>query len=239
LLDAGVDIEASSQEDTPLIRAVVEGDVRTADLLISRGAKVSQTIFSEWRFQDAVRSVCNQPSWFSRGCTNRRRYFEVIQLFLEAGVDANETSSNTKLPLLYVVLGNPKVVALLLAAGADCNIANRYGYTLLHFAIMRGGLNVVEQLLAAGADVNARCFSYGKTAMHRAVDLKRVEIVARLLAVPELDMNAEDRMRRRVAEVVFDLYLEDPQAFRDEGIDIQNSQVIFLDQRRPPIPLDL
>ena len=248
LLDAGTNIEAEARysDDTPLFWAAYAGDLRIVDLLISRGAKVSATILGDIFIQDIVRHVCGQYFGFLRGSTSRRRYFEVIQLLLEAGADVNATDrSHGKFLLLHAAIRNPRFVALLLAAGGNCNIVDSYGMTSLHRAAMYGEQDVVEKLLAAGADVNVtmRTRSWdrsgGGTPVHLAVAHRRVDIAARLLAVPELDMSITDVEGRTVGQAVFDLYVVVPQAFRDEGIDIENSQVIFLNQRRPPIPLVL
>lgn len=77
------------------------------------------------------------------------------RLLLEAGADPNIRSRNDfgVLPLHSAAAGaRAEVVAALLQAKADPDVAQRHGYRPLHGAAENGDRRSVELLLAAGAD---------------------------------------------------------------------------------------
>jgi ankyrin repeat protein len=73
-----------------------------------------------------------------------------------------------------------KVVELLLAAGADVNLADVGGYTTLHGAAMRPEPEFLQALLAKGADVSAQTRT-GETPLHYAALLGTPATVKLLL----------------------------------------------------------
>ena len=72
-------------------------------------------------------------------------------------------------------------VRLLLASGADPNIADAKAWTLLHRAASSGRAEIVEELLSAGARVNVRS-KKGWTPLSLAVLSRHTAIVRRLVA---------------------------------------------------------
>lgn len=86
---------------------------------------------------------------------------------------------------LSAVAGHTKVVARLLAAGADVNASafKITGRTALQAAAEGGQLDTVETLLAAGANVNSDAADMdGRTALQAAAEHGELEIIERLLA---------------------------------------------------------
>lgn len=90
-----------------------------------------------------------------------------IEAMLEAKADANRRDKRGAAALHYVVNGMNEVPAsvlgraldafkVLIAAGADVNLARTDGFTPLHLAALHDYPGVVEILLAAGADPNLR-----------------------------------------------------------------------------------
>ncbi len=86
---------------------------------------------------------------------------------------------------------------LALAAGADPNATSVVGLTPLCCAAMYGTVEVVLELLAAGVDVNAGTASGGCPLVilsrRRRDGLEVDRILAELLPVPQLDLQAMDR----------------------------------------------
>jgi ankyrin repeat protein len=74
-----------------------------------------------------------------------------------------------------------KIVALLIAAGADPNFAYKRKVRPLHMAARYGPAACVDALLAAGAEVNA-VNSEWETALFRAANLGHAKVVVRLLS---------------------------------------------------------
>ena len=91
---------------------------------------------------------------------------DTVRLLASAGADVNETAADGTTPLIVTLQRgieeglwrlpggrNQDVAALLLARGADPNLAEA-GYTALHVASATGQREAVEALLAHGADPN-------------------------------------------------------------------------------------
>jgi len=83
----------------------------------------------------------------------------------------------------------PKMVSVLLEAGADPNVKNySNGSTALHFAVVKHSTSIFETLLAARADVNMRN-DVGQTPLHIAVDMEYLPLLCALLQrKPDLDV---------------------------------------------------
>jgi ankyrin repeat protein len=81
---------------------------------------------------------------------------ESARLLLEKGADANDALPNGTTALVEAAhSGQQSVGILLLEKGANPNLAE-VGYTALHAAALRSGLDLVKALLAHGANPNAR-----------------------------------------------------------------------------------
>jgi ankyrin repeat protein len=81
---------------------------------------------------------------------------ESARLLLEKGADVNDALPNGTTALVEAAhSGQQSVGILLLEKGANPNLAE-VGYTALHAAILRSGLDLAKALLAHGADPNAR-----------------------------------------------------------------------------------
>ena len=93
----------------------------------------------------------------------------------------SQAEKNTALLLEAARDGHAEVVRLLLAAGADVNAQNQFGYTALMGAAFHGHFEVVRLLLAAGADVNTQDQG-GSTALILAAINGHAEVVRLLLA---------------------------------------------------------
>jgi ankyrin repeat protein len=77
--------------------------------------------------------------------------------------------------------GHAQVVAALIAAGADSNLATTTGATALMYAARSGSTETVTRLVEAGADLNAKEKGFGQTALMVAAGLDRADVVKLLL----------------------------------------------------------
>ena len=133
---------------------------------------------------------------------------EVVKRLLDRGANVNGyADSNGDTPLLAAMASSPafapashgeaveiiqkqapvfasavKIVQLLLAHGAQVNVANRSGQTALTIAIEEKNPLLVSKLLVAGADPNAVDKSQGNaSALILAAKIRRVDIAEMLL----------------------------------------------------------
>ena len=85
---------------------------------------------------------------------------EAGERLLAAGADPRAPSrnrlANTALHAALAVRGNLRIVAALLARGADVETPAAGGYRPLHLAAARGDVSIIEMLLVRGARVTVR-----------------------------------------------------------------------------------
>jgi hypothetical protein len=115
--------------------------------------------YSEDGREEAKRQIRSRGFNVSESAFQRRVVLgndKIVELFLRAGFDPNVLTKNQE--LLMSAIDRPRVLKLLLAAGADVNRHTDRGITPLLQAV--GWLVIptatVKMLLDAGADINAR-----------------------------------------------------------------------------------
>ncbi|MCW3098860.1 MAG: ankyrin repeat and protein 1 isoform [Chthonomonadaceae bacterium] len=180
LLDAGMDLNAPGfvgneymGGHTPIFHAIQIGHQEMMRLLIARGARLD------------VRDVRGETPlhWAadSRGP-------EAMEILLDAGVEMDAVDSRGWTPLMRVAFRIlvPKDVhaafmRLLIARGADVNIHDAEGRTILMMAAGHNNPELVEMLLDAGAEIDA-VDNLGFSALTAPVLEQRDEIIALLKA---------------------------------------------------------
>ena len=103
----------------------------------------------------------------SFGVAVRYGQAEVVRVLMDK---VPETYNWTRRLTTAVDYDHVEVVKILIAAGADPNVKDEHGNTLLHNADLHGARNakVIKVLIAAGADPNVKN-EYGNTPLHDAV----------------------------------------------------------------------
>jgi uncharacterized protein len=168
LLARGADVNRKEpfHDQTALMWAAAQNHPDVVAALIKAGADVrarsrvyTQTVTSEVT-QRAGREELNYS--VPRGGSTpllfaaRSGDVESLRLLLQAGAGVNDALPNGMTALIETAhSGHQAAGMLLLDNGADAN-AHEVGYTALHAAVLRGGLDLVKALLAHGADPNLR-----------------------------------------------------------------------------------
>ena len=106
---------------------------------------------------------------------------EIVNIFLDAGIDVNSVGSGGQTPLMTACYsGSYQTVQLFLEKGADVNSVNSKGETPLMLACAhRYNRGIVQLLLEKGADINS-VNNKGETALLIATDKGYSEIISTL-----------------------------------------------------------
>jgi ankyrin repeat protein len=168
LLARGADVNRreARHDQTALMWAAAQKHSDVVARLVKAGADVearsrayTQTVTSEVT-QRAGREALNYT--VTRGGSTpllfaaRSGDSESARLLIEAGARVDDALPDGMTALVEAAHSGQQAVAmLLLEKGANPN-AGEVGYTALHAAVLRGGLDLVRALLAHGADPNVR-----------------------------------------------------------------------------------
>ncbi|MEO8255795.1 MAG: ankyrin repeat domain-containing protein [Acidobacteriota bacterium] len=162
---AAVNVKEPARGQTALMWAAAQRHPEVVRALVEHGADVDarsrvyqQTVTSEVT-QRAAREELNYT--VARGGSTPLLFAarvgdaESARILLEAGADVNDSFPDGISALTAAAhSGQQAVGILLLEKGADPNAAAG-GYTALHAAVLRNGLDLVKALLAHGANPNA------------------------------------------------------------------------------------
>jgi len=183
---------------TPLHHAIYYGSSGIAELLIAKGADVKAkdhggmtpldfaTIQNQSEIADLIRT--HEGGYGTIHGAASGGDIEAVREFLYSGADANAKDVLFGFTPLYPALFNmhEEVYKLLVAEGADVNIKQQNGKTILHLLIdvrLSSGfhpLEIIEWLIKNGSDVNAKDDD-GLTPIFLAVMAYRKEAVQLLV----------------------------------------------------------
>lgn len=159
LANAGASADRKDSEEwTPLIRAVFNGDLATVDALLRAGADPDLRAIDGWTPMHVVAN----PS----GSGNRENDLAIGQRLLDAGADLDRQNNNGSTPLYLAVLNERSEVRdFLIETSADLNKSRNNGWTPLIEAVYDGNVAAVKALTAAGANLDTK-EENGWTALH-------------------------------------------------------------------------
>lgn len=166
---------------TPLCYAIVGGDIRIVELLISRGAIIephSKLLLDHAVSADRVdivKLVINNGADPSKAPRIYDDNSEMSVLLKSHGVPSKDINAFDWMgwpPLPYVCRGDkgehPEAVLRLLELGADINVQSSKGKTALHCAAKAGFLKVINVLIENGANIDATD-NNGETPLYEAI----------------------------------------------------------------------
>ena len=176
LLAAGASVQKGAS--SPLQLAAKNGFTEIVDVLLTCGKYREQK--KTKKFYDALMMA-----------TVKGRVDVVLKL-IAVGADVNRVTWNLGTPLHYAIQhGHTAVVKLLLASGANVNIADpEDGRTPLMNAALQGSPEIANLLLAAGANINQKDHQ-GQTALIIAASVGNAEIAAILIRY-KADIDTKD-----------------------------------------------
>ncbi len=133
-LSAEATAQGDSQEDSrPEIQVNLNGNPR------ARAALESLQTRGYIQGRSVDQQTINQ--YIEKGIT------DAVQLFLDLGINPNETDRNGRLPLMIAAeAGYAEIARLLVEAGADVELTDRHGRTAEQIAYLRGHDDVVDIL---------------------------------------------------------------------------------------------
>jgi ankyrin repeat protein len=155
LLNGGADVNAGSDDHTPICQAAIFGRKEIAQTLLEAGAKASVICDSE--HGDSALMEAISRAWLSGLPADLKdTTFNLEELAESAD---SEAEGNEKLATLHEVLAASsddylEIARLLLARGADVNVIAKcdMGESALMYAAMAANVEMVKTLLAHGAD---------------------------------------------------------------------------------------
>lgn len=205
LLQYGAGAGGDALRSSELVNAAASGDSHTVQLLLDRGADVNSA--------NRDTTALGAASYACR--------FEIVSLLLERGADVNRRAAGSRLewqgsPLAMALAiydssdqisfqSRSEIAEALLANGAEVDVRNAAGETLLHRTASKGDVAAVELLLRHGADLEARSGA-GFTPLHQAVMHGWLEAAALLLS-----RGADPRTEARDGATALELAFQDPE----------------------------
>lgn len=143
LIEAGADVNAKDRiSDSPYLYAGARGHLEILKMTLAHGADLKST---------------NRYGGTALIPAAERGHVDTVRTLIEAGVNVDHVNNLGWTALLEaIILGDggerhQKIVALLVQAGADVNLADRDGVRSLQHARKRGYTKIEEALVAAGA----------------------------------------------------------------------------------------
>lgn len=166
LIDKGANVNAKfgPWDSTALMVAIRENEPTMARVLLEHGAEVN-----------ARTKVGEKPARRPAGAGGGSHGVGIIR----SGIPANGSQSPTQggfTPLMYAARdGRIDIVQMLVAKGADIELADANHITPLQMAIENENIALARYLLERGANVNSKD-DYGRTPLWLAVEMRNVEI---------------------------------------------------------------
>jgi ankyrin repeat protein len=176
-----------------LAYAAALGHVRTAMLLAARGADLEARCHEQRFTPLMLAALCSNQHQVNHSLCPRHLHLasvsqrdsdshnQVATELLRLGASAAATTrEGQQAAHLAALNGDAAALAILLAAGAEPDARDAYGWSPLLYAVQRGDQEAVALLLRAGADPN-RADSLSVSPLKHAMHLKRKHMARQLV----------------------------------------------------------
>ncbi len=187
LLEKGIDVNIKNQTGKTLIH-----------LSIDEGNNLT-TMFNAFKSANANFEAGNSEGDTPLSYALKSNKINALEGLIGIGVDLNSTNSSGQAPLHVAITNKTELeegnsadfITKLIAAGADIDVKDSYGYTPLARAVSKNELKIAKQLIESGADKNIKT-NDGKTPLIIAVSEAASHELTKLLVSEKVEINAQD-----------------------------------------------
>lgn len=184
-----------SNNQTPLFYASAQGNVRVVQALLQAGAHPDGVPQQSWP-SSSSEAMSSAPkasvlSWTPLSMAARNGHLDVVQLLLTAGAQANFRSKHNRTALheCSPTRGDTSaqetfrdIAACLLAHGADLDVVDNYGSTVLDTTCIRDHARVAAFFIEQGIDTTHRDWE-GSNALDNCINFGSLDCTALLLSL--------------------------------------------------------
>lgn len=188
-----------------LQQAVAFGNVRLAKVYLEKGERFdgdewTETIFNpiNWKVRKEMLTLLFEHGLVVKNVRNNlgenflhvalcsdirnKDIVEIAEMLINCGVSVNDLAGSGHSPLYYSTLKckNAELVSLLIEKGADVNVKNNTGWSMLHLAAIYSTPKIMDVFLSNNLDINGKC-QFGNTPLHQACIHNNAEAVRLLL----------------------------------------------------------
>ena len=207
LIDINVDVNAQDDRGwTPLHTVAWIGDLPVTSVLIDAGANMN-----------AAANNRETPLHTAAAYNHA----QVVRDLITAQANVNLLDESGRHSLFHA--RSVEVMGLLLDAGANPDISDRYNYTPLSSAVnARNGVALLTSLIQSGADVNKRT-DHGRTAIFNVIPDDNIEVFS-ILVKNGADLTIQSDSGETPLDWVLEYNAEKIRAFLEKHADPNNEQ---------------
>jgi ankyrin repeat protein len=119
---------------------------------------------------------------------------DLIEPLVGAGINLEQKNHLSETPVLVAIrrFNNIPIMEALVKLGANINVGNRWGDTVLHIAVTMNNLPMIEALIRLGTDINLKNEWCGDTVLHKAIKMDNLPMIEALIRLGA-DINLKNK----------------------------------------------